>query len=181
LDDFFENGAVALHLVGADGTILKANKAELDLLGYSAHEYIGQHIARFHDDQEAIADILARLTRGEKVDKHPARLRAKDGSLKYVEVTSSVQFQDGKFINTRCFTVDVTEVKLAQDKIKQSEVQLRQILDALPAAVYTTDAKGVITYYNPAAVQMAGRTPVLEHARLVIVRASADPLHLACR
>lgn len=161
LDDFFENGAIALHLVGQDGTILKANNAELELLGYSAEEYVGQHIAKFHDDQQTIQDILARLTRGEKLDKYPARLRAKDGSIKHVLVTSSVQFRDGKFINTRCFTVDVTELKLAQDKLKESEQQFRQLLDALPAAVYTTDAKGVITYYNPAAVKMAGRTPTV--------------------
>ena len=29
-EDFFENGAMALHLVAGDGTILGANQAELD-------------------------------------------------------------------------------------------------------------------------------------------------------
>src|SRR4029079_9190036 len=48
LDDFFENSAVALHFVAAKGTILRANRAELDLLGYSPEEYIGHHIAKFH-------------------------------------------------------------------------------------------------------------------------------------
>jgi PAS domain S-box-containing protein len=52
-------------------------------------------------------------------------------------------------------------LKLAQDRIDESERQLRQVLDSLPAAVYTTDAHGTITYYNPAAVQMAGRAPVI--------------------
>jgi hypothetical protein len=28
VEDFFENGAIALHLVGPDGVILKANRAE---------------------------------------------------------------------------------------------------------------------------------------------------------
>src|SRR6185503_20036066 len=108
------------HLAAATGTILKANRAQLDLLGYSPEEYIVNHLAKFHDYQDAIADILARLSRGEKIDKYPARLRAKDGSIKYVQITSSGRFQDGRFVHTRCFTVDVTEVKLAQDKIKQS-------------------------------------------------------------
>src|SRR4051812_17775143 len=91
LEDFFENGAVPLHLVGEDGTILRANRAELELLGYSADEYVGRPIAEFHHDQAAIADILARLKRGEKVEKYPTQLRAKDGSIKHVLVTSSVQ------------------------------------------------------------------------------------------
>lgn len=37
--------------------------------------------------------------------------------------------------------------------------QLRQVLDALPAAVYATNASGRITYYNRAAAELAGRKP----------------------
>jgi hypothetical protein len=33
LEDFFENGAVGLHWVASDGSILRVNQAELDLLG----------------------------------------------------------------------------------------------------------------------------------------------------
>jgi PAS domain S-box-containing protein len=69
LEDFFENGAVALHWVASDGSILRVNQAELDLLGYTREEYVGRHIAEFHADPPVIADILARLTRGEKLDK----------------------------------------------------------------------------------------------------------------
>jgi PAS domain S-box-containing protein len=35
----------------------------------------------------------------------------------------------------------------------------RSILDALPAAVYTTDTEGTLTYYNRAAAEFAGREP----------------------
>jgi two-component system, chemotaxis family, CheB/CheR fusion protein len=38
----------------------------------------------------------------------------------------------------------------------------RRLLDALPAAVYVTDAKGRITYFNDAAVQLWGRRPKLK-------------------
>ncbi len=90
--DFFENGAVALHLVSADGNILHANKAELDLLGYSAEDYVGRHIAEFYPDRDTIDEILDRLTRGERIARYPARLKAHDGSIKHVEITSSAHF-----------------------------------------------------------------------------------------
>jgi PAS domain S-box-containing protein len=38
-------------------------------------------------------------------------------------------------------------------------------LDALPAAIYVTDAEGRITYFNQACVAFAGRTPVLGEDR----------------
>ena len=37
----------------------------------------------------------------------------------------------------------------------------RRVLDALPAAIYTTDTAGRITYYNQAAADLAGRRPEL--------------------
>jgi PAS domain S-box-containing protein len=40
-----------------------------------------------------------------------------------------------------------------------TEIPCRELLDALPAAIYTTDAAGRITYYNSAAVELAGRRP----------------------
>jgi PAS domain S-box-containing protein len=40
-------------------------------------------------------------------------------------------------------------------------MDLHEVLQALPVAVYTTDAEGYITYYNEAAAALAGRTPEL--------------------
>jgi PAS domain S-box-containing protein len=44
-------------------------------------------------------------------------------------------------------------------RILATELPCRELLDALPAAIYTTDAAGRITYYNEAAVVLAGRKP----------------------
>lgn len=46
-------------------------------------------------------------------------------------------------------------------ELMESERQYRGMIDALPTAVYTTDAKGFITHFNPAAQELAGRTPAL--------------------
>src|SRR3954452_3674948 len=37
----------------------------------------------------------------------------------------------------------------------------RQMFDALPAAVYITDAEGRLIYFNPAAVEFSGHVPEL--------------------
>src|SRR5262249_51604446 len=42
LADFFENASIGMHWVGPDGIILRANQAELDLLGYRREEYVGR-------------------------------------------------------------------------------------------------------------------------------------------
>nr|WIE90780.1 PAS domain S-box protein [Mesorhizobium sp. WSM4875] len=157
--DFFESGAVPLHQVSADGIIVHANQAELDLLGYRAEDYIGRRIAEFHSDQAAIEDILARLARGEKISRYPARLKARDGSPRHVEITSSGHFQDGKLVHTRCFTVDVSQLERTRAELRRQDSTYRQILEALPVAIYTTDNEGTITYYNQVAAELAGQEP----------------------
>jgi len=46
-------------------------------------------------------------------------------------------------------------------KTSTDERRFRDMIDALPAAIYTTDARGKLTHFNPACVALSGRTPVL--------------------
>jgi PAS domain S-box-containing protein len=142
LADFVENVAVGLHWVGADGTILWANQCELDLLGYSRQEYIGHHITEFHADQKAIDDILQRLNSNETLCEYEARLRHKDGSIRYVSINSNVFWEDGKFVHTRCFSQDITARKRAEEALRESEVRLQAILDNARTLVYLKDLDG---------------------------------------
>ncbi|MGI9065409.1 MAG: PAS domain S-box protein [Pyrinomonadaceae bacterium] len=117
LTDFFENSAVAMHWVGADGTVLRVNQAELDMLGYTREEYEGHHIAEFHADRNVIEDILARLHAGEVLQNYEARLLCKDGSINHVHINSSVYWEGGEFVHTRCFTRDITERKRTESRL----------------------------------------------------------------
>ena len=140
LADFFDNATVGLHWVGPDGTVLKANRSELDMLGYSREEYVGRSISDFHADQDAICDILNRLQKGEQLREYPARLCCRDGSIKDVLIDSSVLFKQGQFVHTRCLTRDVTDRKradsilAAQKRVLEllvQDVALADVLDAL--------------------------------------------------
>jgi PAS domain S-box-containing protein len=114
ITDFLENATEGLHWVGPDGTVLWANRAELELLGYSRAEYVGHHISEFHADPAVVSDILTRLSNDEALQGYEARLVAKDGSIKHVLINSSVYREDGRFVHTRCFMRDITDWKEAQ-------------------------------------------------------------------
>lgn len=117
LTDFFENAAIGLHWVGPDGTILRVNQAELDMLGYSREEYVGHNIAEFHVDVEVIEDILGRLNAGEVLQDYEARLRCKDAKIIHARINSSVYREGDKFIHTRCFTRDITDRKRTETRL----------------------------------------------------------------
>lgn len=44
---------------------------------------------------------------------------------------------------------------------RHSDIEFRELLERLPAAAYTTDAEGLITWFNEAAVEVWGREPRL--------------------
>jgi PAS domain S-box-containing protein len=116
LEDFLENAPVPIHSVDAQGTIVYANRAELALLGYSADEYIGRPLSAFHVDPAAVDDMLNRLALGETLRDREVQLRAKDGSVRHVLVSSNMAVKSSKQIATRCFSRDITDRKGTEEE-----------------------------------------------------------------
>jgi PAS domain S-box-containing protein len=148
LSEFVEHATVGIHWVGPDGIVQFVNRAELEMLGYTREEYIGHHIAEFHADQPVIRDILDRLNCNETIREYAARMRCKDGSIKDVIIDSSVLWEDGKFIHTRCFTRDITERKRANEELRESEEKYRTILENIEDGYYEGDVAGNLTFFN---------------------------------
>ncbi len=53
------------------------------------------------------------------------------------------------------------ELQRTQAALRESERRFREMIDALPVAIYTTDVQGRLTHFNPAAVEFSGRVPEL--------------------
>ncbi len=159
LQDYVDNAAIGLHWVNGKGVIIWANKAELDMLGYTKEEYIGHNISEFHVSAEKINDILKRLSCNETLHGYESMLRCKDGSVKMVQISSNVFWDNGEFIHTRCFTIDVTKQQKLFQSLQESDSKYKGLVNSLPSGVYTCDKNGNITFYNEVAAQLWGYSP----------------------
>ncbi|MDQ3002598.1 MAG: PAS domain S-box protein [Fibrobacterota bacterium] len=157
LTDFVENATVGMHWVGPDGIIQWANRAELELLGYAAEEYLGHHIAEFHADEPVISDILERLSSGQRLENYEARLRRKDGSIRHVLINSDVKWEDGKFGQSRFFTRDITERKRYENALAESEQRFRTLADSAPVLIWMSGPDAQMTYLNKTWLEFRGR------------------------
>jgi PAS domain S-box-containing protein len=147
-----------------NGIIATFNQGAERLFGYKAKEVVGKSITVLipRDRQHEEPEILARIRRGERVDQYETVRRRKDGTLVDVALTvSPVKDGQGGIIGASKIARDITERKLSEARLRHSERQLQELIAAIPAAIYTTDAEGKITYCNQAAAELAGRPPTI--------------------
>lgn len=158
--DFFEHAPVAIHWLGPDGTILKANQAELDMLGYTRAEYIGRNIKEFFVKEEAINNVLKELNKGKEVVNYEGCMKHKDGSVREVVVSSNVLLKNGDFVHTRCLTRDITGRKKWERALEESESRYRTLVENFPkGAVGLFDENLEYTAVGGELLSQVGVTP----------------------
>jgi PAS domain S-box-containing protein len=147
-----------------DGVIQTWNYGAERIFGYTADEIIGKPVTTLmpperYDEEPG---ILARLRRGERIDHYQTVRRRKDGALIDISLTvSPVADKAGRIVAASKIARDITAQKRAETALRDNEQRLQDLLSAIPAAIYTTDAAGKITFYNEAAVEVAGRRPTI--------------------
>jgi PAS domain S-box-containing protein len=100
-----------------DGTIRSWNSGAERIFGYTAAEIIGKSIRTIipADRQAEEDDVLARISRGEKVDHFETIRRRKDGSEVDISVTvSPMKDASGKVIGASKVARDIADKKLAE-------------------------------------------------------------------
>ena len=147
-----------------NGIIQTWNASAERLFGYTAEEAIGQPVTMLipADRRDEEPGIIARIRSGERIHHYETVRRRKDGSLVTISLTvSPMQDSAGRIVGASKIARDITQRIESERKLRESEQHLQELLEAIPAAIYTTDGEGKITYFNQAAVDLAGRTPKL--------------------
>jgi PAS domain S-box-containing protein len=147
-----------------DGIIQTWNRGAERIFGYTAEEVVGKPVTVLMPPERINEEpgILARLRAGERIDHYQTVRRHKDGTLLDISLTvSPIWDKTGRVIAASKIARDITAQKRAEEALRDSERRLQELLAAIPAAIYTTDAEGKITYYNEAAVEFAGRRPII--------------------
>ncbi len=154
LREFTDSASIGIQWLRADGTILWANQWQLTMAGYSAEEYVGRHISEFYADEPALDELLRGVSKGEPVRQCDMRLERKDGSIRRVRMDTNVLFDNGVYLHSRCFAVDLTEAKEAEEQ----NAYMAAMVSSSDDAIVSKSLDGIVTSWNHGAERLFGYT-----------------------
>jgi formate hydrogenlyase transcriptional activator len=140
-------------------TVVDVNREACESLGYTRQEIIGKTPLAFHPDsyQAEMESVAERAAAGETVsDTHCHR--RKDGTLFPVEVhTTRVLYGGRQFL--LMVARDISDRLRAEEAVRQSEKQLREVIETIPAIAWTSSPDGSVEFVNKRWQEYTGMSP----------------------
>jgi PAS domain S-box-containing protein len=156
-----ENSSDAISLVGADGTVLYNSPSYCRLMGYPPEDRIGRNTMDLvhPEDRAMIEELFAEIIRKPgRIDLPPLRVRHADGSWRWIEgVGQNLIAEPGIgaiVVNFR----DITERRLAEEALKQSEARFRLMFQYSAAGLVIVGTDFRFQEANPSFCRMLGYT-----------------------
>jgi diguanylate cyclase (GGDEF)-like protein/PAS domain S-box-containing protein len=135
-----------------DGILKYVNPHLAQMWGGSPQEIIDTPFTEYIDPDElpTVVDRYERRMQGEDVPpKYETIIRSKDGSKVYVELSAGTITYQGKLAEV-VFIRDITDRKLMEEKLRQSEGRYRTLVDNINLGINLIDANHAIVMVNAA-------------------------------
>ena len=125
----YDETPIGYHELDTGGRIIRVNRTELEMLGYTVEEMLGQPVWKFVLEDETTRHVVMAKIAGD-VSFHETFERTywrKDGTTLPVLVKDRViRDKGGRIIGIRSTVEDITERRRSEEALRKSEEQLRQ-------------------------------------------------------
>ncbi|GAH85283.1 unnamed protein product, partial [marine sediment metagenome] len=133
--DLFKYSLDLIYVNDIKGNFLDANDVVLMALGYEREEIPNISFINLLDKEQLLEAI--RITKeikmaGKQSKRSEYKLRTKDGDTIYIETYGIPIKKNGKIYAILGIGTNITERKLAEQQLKESEKKFKQIFEAIP-------------------------------------------------
>lgn len=146
-----ENGHTVETMQGAAAT------------GYTAEEFSANPRLWIEmvvpEDRSMVEELVEKIMTGNDVAPIEHRITGNDGQVRWVSNTT-IPFRDtsGKLLSYDCVIKDITERKLTEEKLRDSEQQYRTIIEGSNDMIWTLSPDKKFTFINQQAADITGRS-----------------------
>jgi PAS domain S-box-containing protein len=157
-----ESSDDAIVMQTLDAIITGWNPAAERLYGYSAEEAIGKPTSIIvpPDRREQGRDYLARIKRGQPVERFETVRLRKDGTPVEISLSlSPIRAPSGEIIGVSGTAHSLTEARRAERALQQQLEERRQIFETSQDLIMVMDARGQIVQISPSSETILGYRP----------------------
>jgi formate hydrogenlyase transcriptional activator len=155
--------AQTIVVLNLEGKAIDANRVALEYTGLSLEEVRAEGFRErvFHpDDVERLRARRQSALAGSVPFENEQRVRGKDGNYRWFLIQYNPLLDDSDR-PTRWYATgtDIEDRKQSENKLRQDERELRQLIDFLPQHVLVLDADGSVLQANQTMLDYRGSTP----------------------
>ena len=158
LTNAMQNTVEGISLLDIEGRYVKVNRAYAHKCGYEPEQMLGMEwqLTVHPGDVEMMLSAYQEMLISGKVEVEARGVR-KNRSFFYKQLTmvKSCDAQ-GIFNGHHCFMKDITERKLTETALQESEFKYRQIVELAEEGIWVIDRNGLTNYVNHAMARMLG-------------------------
>ncbi len=154
----FDSAPVGIYQSTLNGKFIKANSALAKLLGYdSADELSRGDISDVYLNKKERQTLIQEFEPKGSVSDREVQWKKKDGTIIWVQLNAfAVKDDQGNTNHFEGYVRDITSRKLAENKLRESETQYRDLVENINDIVFSLNQEGIITFISSAVKKSTG-------------------------
>ena len=156
----FDKAPLGYQSLDYDGNFIDVNQAWLDTLGYTREEVVGKWFGDFLAPKfrDAFRERFPLFKSLGKIHSE-FEMISKNGDIRFIAFDGRIGTDlAGNFKQTHCILKDITDTKLVEEALRESEERYRSVTHSANDAIVTADINGVILGWNIGAEKIFGYT-----------------------
>ena len=148
-EELFEGANELIFTTDPNGLLLKVNRQVEEFLEYSKDELIDTNIENFiyPSDRHKFTKFWKEIHNGER-PTYELKIRTKNKDTVYILTTGRAIEVDGKIVEIQYNAQDISERRLMEEKLRESEEKLKAIFDGIGDGIIVTDLQNNIVNVN---------------------------------
>lgn len=142
---------IILSVLDRQGTITFCQGRGLATLGLRSDDVVGRNIADLYPDRPDILGPIPRALAGEEFN-----LIITEGAASFKTRYSPMQDETGEIVGMISVSIDISDRKQTEEKLRTSEARLRAVVSSAPVILFALDQQGRFTFSDGKALELLG-------------------------